>query len=124
MLLSINRVYAIPRECRDAFAWLMDLCKEIGIEVSDINFTSTKHGRFLKAEGTIRLREHTATFLVSDAGGSMSVYVKSFQTEYRVYHESLYDIRATYPLGGVMEAQSMQEADALAEFMEGLFVDE
>ena len=54
----------------------------------------------------------------------MSVYVKSFQTEYRVYHESLYDVRPTYPLGGVMEAQSMQEADALAEFMEGLFVDE
>jgi hypothetical protein len=129
MLLStsINRVYAIPRECRDAFVWLMDLCKEIGIDVSNTTFTSTKQGRFLKAEGTIRLNEHTATFLVSDfdASGSMSVHVTtSTGKQYRVYHEHLYDPLPTYPLGGLMEARSEEEADALAEIMEGLFVDE
>ena len=124
MLLStsITQIYAIPRECRDAFTWLMDLCKEIGIVVSDVTFTSTKQGRFLKAEGTVRLKERTATFLVSDfdASGSMSVHIKTnTEKRYRVYHEHLYDTQPTYPLGAVMEA----EADALAEVMEGLFVD-
>jgi len=112
--MLLTRVHAIPRECHRAFVWLMELCKGVGIQVSDISFTSTKQGGFLKVEGTICLNAHAATFLVSDVDGSMSVYVTTRTGKrYRVYP---FDARPTYPLEELM----VSEEDALARVMGGL----
>ena len=120
MLLPISRVYAIPPECRDAFMWLMHLCKDFAIDVSNVTFTSTQKGRFIKAEGDLRLRERTATFLVSDCDGSMSIHINiQGELRYRIYHAHA---PQPYPLDALMEARSREEADALAEAMGSLLV--
>ena len=124
----LTRIHALPKECHNAFMWLLDMCKEMEAEVGDVMFTSSK-GRFLRAEGTVRRGEKSLRFLVSDYDdyGSMNVHVsldeaRSFS--YRVYHEYLYDARPTYPLTKLLNTESKEEADALAEVMETLFVDD
>ena len=38
--MPVHRIHSIPRECRDAFMWLISTCKELGIEACEISFTA------------------------------------------------------------------------------------
>ena len=87
---SVRRLYAIPRECRAAFTWLMDACKQSGIAATEITFTSsTRNGRFLRAEGSLGRDGVSAAFVVTDRQlDGMSVWVRTADTgHFRVYHE-------------------------------------
>lgn len=78
--LPLHRVHAVPPECRKAFLWLMDSCKEFGIDVSNVIFTADEAGGFVKAEGNLTLGDCVGKFLVTESDGTMTVYVnKNFR---------------------------------------------
>ena len=83
----LQRVHAIPRECRDAFLWLMNTCKEFAIDISEVTFTANDEGQFLRAEGVLRLGDRVGEFVVSDfdSSGVMTIRLSKY---YRVCSEN------------------------------------
>ena len=57
MPLQLVRVHGLPPECAKAFEWLSTTCKASDAYLTDVIFTTSDLGCFMKAEGTISLNE-------------------------------------------------------------------
>ncbi len=95
--IPIHRVHAVPRECHASFVWLMEACDCMELEVDNVVFTSTDTGEFISAEGTVRVADCTANFLISEywTPGHMSIYLIAGSKRYRLHRH-----RSDDALGG------------------------